>query len=158
LLRNTVGIINVTPYSPMKSLQLTMRSFFVMTAFAVAFFVHAKAVGADEADLGQPAGSVAVPEGLSAQQVQNAIIASLAGRQWTIQSKTDERVVGYLKHRSNEATLTMVYDTTKIELYCVGWAINKKTGERKKPEQPEGWLKFIRGDLAKNLGRALVNK
>ncbi len=158
LLRYYAEIINRSPYSPMKSLQITLRSFLVLAAFATAFFAQSKAVAADEADLGQPAGSVAVPEGLSAKEVQGAIIASLIGRQWTVQSKTDERVIGYLKHRSNEATLTLVYDATKIELYCVGWAINKKTGERQKPEQPEGWLKFIRGDIAKNLARSLVNK
>ena len=34
-----------------------------------------------------------------------------------------------------------------VEIHCVGWKINKKTGERKKPEQPEGWLENIQADL-----------
>jgi hypothetical protein len=59
--------------------------------------------------------------------------------------------VAYLKHRSNEATLTLVYSATKVDLFCVGWKIDKNTGAHLKPEQPAGWLKYIREDLGRLL-------
>jgi hypothetical protein len=103
---------------------------------------------------GELFGSVPVPAGLSKTAVQDAIVAVLLGRQWGVQSKDDGVVVGYLKHRSNEATVTLTYDTSKVDIYCVGYEIDKKTGVRKKPEQPKGWLKNIQGDLVKNFNRA----
>ena len=75
-----------------------------------------------------------------------------------MQSETDDRVVGYLKHRSNEAKVTLVYSTAKVEIHCVGWKINKKTGERKNPELPKGWLENIQADLVVNLNHALLPK
>lgn len=102
--------------------------------------------------------AVPVPEGLSESEVQSAIVATLLGRQWGVKSKADGVVVGYLKHRSNEATVTLTYDTSKVELYCVGYEINKKTGVRKNPELPKGWLKNIQADLTKNFNRAITLK
>jgi len=114
-------------------------------------------LAADE-DLGQAAGTVSVPSGLSASDVKDVIVGTLIGREWGVKSKADDRIVGYLKHRSNEATVTLIYDSSTITLYCVGWEINKKTGERKKPEQPDGWLKNLRNDLNKNLTKAISLK
>jgi hypothetical protein len=107
---------------------------------------------------GQFFATVEVPSGLGANVVKDAIIAALAGREWGVKERTDSHVVGYLKHRSNEAKVTLVYTTEKVDIYCVGWAINKKTGERKEPEQPTGWLKRLQGDLTKNLNSALIAK
>jgi len=90
--------------------------------------------------------------------VQKAIVTALIGRKWDVKAKTGDRVVGYLKHRSNEATLTLVYDATKVELYCVGWQIDKKTGAREKPEQPERWLRNIQNDLPRFFSRMLATK
>ena len=109
-------------------------------------------------DMGQSAGSVPVPAGLSQTEVQDAIVMVLSARQWGVKEKTTERVVGYLKHRSNEATVTLIYDTSKIDIYCVGWKIDKKTGNREKPEQPAGWLKNIKGDLVKTFNRLATVK
>ena len=108
---------------------------------------------ADDPELGVAAGTVLVPEGKSATEVQDAIVHALLGRQWEVKQKGSDRVVGYLKHRTNEATLTLIYSTTKVELFCVGWQIDKKTGRREKPEQPKGWLNNIRTDLGKILNR-----
>lgn len=108
--------------------------------------------GADE-ELGVLAGTVVVPDGMLPHEVQDAAVMTLAGREWGIRHKDEERVVGYLKHRSNEATVTLIYRDSKVEVYCVGWAIDKRTGARKKPEQPKGWLKNIMADLTKNLNQ-----
>lgn len=109
-------------------------------------------------ELGELFGTVEVPSGLSAAAVQKAIVASLAGREWGIKDRTDTQVVGYLKHRSNEAKVTLVYSTEKVDIYCVGYAINKNTGERKKPEQPTGWLKYLKSDLTKQINGAITTQ
>ncbi len=103
-------------------------------------------------------GSVAVPAGLSKSDVQDAIVGALLGREWGVKSKADGTVVAYLKHRSNEATVTITYDTAKVDIYCVGYQIDKKTGVREKPEQPTGWLKNIQGDLTKNFNRVVTHR
>jgi hypothetical protein len=110
------------------------------------------------ADLGESAGTIVVPSGTSAAEVQATIVAALSYRKWEIKAKTADRVVGYLRHGKNEATLTVIYDTTKVELYCVGWLVDKNTGAREKPEQPKRWLKYINEDLTRNLNHAVGSK
>lgn len=136
---------------------LTRRSL-VAVAFALLLSQFPAAGALADNDLGQSAGAVVVPSGVTASEVQDAIVMALSGRQWGIKAKTDERVVGYLKHRSNEATVTLIYNNSKIDLYCVGWQIDKKTGAREKPEQPKGWLKNLQVDITKNLNRTITNK
>lgn len=110
--------------------------------------VHAAAAG----ELGEPAGSISVPGTRSEAEIQDVVVRALVGRQWEVVSKGPDRVVGYLKHRGNEATLTIVYSTAKIDLFCVGWKIDK-AGVRQKPEQPKGWLNYIKADISKILSR-----
>ncbi|MEY2881136.1 MAG: hypothetical protein RLZZ15_3516 [Verrucomicrobiota bacterium] len=141
----------------MRTSSLFSRRSFLFVAFVISLLGGLRAVAAD-ADRGEAAGSVAIPPGVSKDDVQKAIVATLGGREWTVQDKTEGRVVGYLKHRSNEATVTLVYDDTKIELYCVGYAINKSTGARQKPEQPKGWLSNLRNDLTKRLSPVAKKK
>lgn len=136
----------------------SLRGTLVAAIATLLFTVLPAAAQTAENELGESAWTLSVPSGLSASDVQNAIITALAGRQWNLKSKSDGQVVGYLKHRSNEATVTFVYDTTKIECFCVGWEINKKTGVRKGPEQPRNWLKNLQGDTTKNLTLATVGK
>jgi hypothetical protein len=102
---------------------------------------------------GESVGFVIVPDNVPATDVAAAMEQVLRGRAWGIKSKSEDTVVGYLKHRSNEATVTLTHSGKKIDLHCVGWAINKKTGERKKPELPHGWLKNLQSDLTKLLNR-----
>ncbi len=128
----------------------------VRHALAAVIFSLVASVGwaADSGDLGEATGSVSIPSGLSRAQVRTAAEQALIGRQWDVKSKADDRVVGYLKHRSNEATLTLVLTDTQVEIFCVGWQVDKKTGVREKPEQPTGWIKYIKGDLTKIMARA----
>lgn len=137
--------------------QLLRRTVAVL---AIVFTVGAASVAtaAEEAELGSHVGTIGVPEGLSKAEIKEAIVLTFAGRQWSIKERDDERVVGYLKHRSNEATVTVVYSAEKVDFYCVGYAINKNTGERRRPEIPEGWLKFLKGDLNKKLTAASALK
>lgn len=125
-----------------------------LLALVVAPTVHA----ADEQPLGTPAGTVTVPGGYTKEDVQDVIAMALAGRGWGVQEKTADKVIGYLKHRSNEATVTFVYNEKQVSLYCVGYKVDKKTGERIKPELPSGWLNNLRSDLTKKLNRGSVGK
>lgn len=135
--------------SPM---HLLHRLLVLVTGF-IALASAANSFAAD-ANLGAPQGSVPVPASLSKDAVQGVIIETFVGRAWAIQEKADGKVVGYLKHRHSEATVTMVYDDKQVSLYSVGYEIDKTTGARKEPKQPEGWLKNLRSDLAKRLNKA----
>lgn len=138
------------------------RSFIKLAALVAAFVLVVGATTAaraqDDAGPGQFVAAIDVPAGLSKEDVQGTIVMVLSSRAWALKAKEDGKVVGYLKHRSNEATVTLTYDDKKISLYCVGYEINKKTGERKKPELPNGWLNNIKGDLNKRLNQATAQK
>jgi hypothetical protein len=135
-----------------------LRGSLVASVLALGLLAVSSVRAAEAEDKGEHFVDVPVPEGLSASDVKEAIVATLLGRQWGVKSKSDSEVVGYLKHRSNEATVTMVYDNSKVGIYSVGFAINKKTGERKKPEQPLGWLKNLQQDLVRHLNTTITQK
>lgn len=142
----------------MNAYRSRIRCTFAVAAVALSLGAASPAVAAEGEDFGIPAGSVVVPDGLLPNEVQDAIVMTLARRHWIIKEKGDNRVVGYLRVRSTEATVTLIYRASKVELYCVGWDIDKKTGERKRPDQPTGWLSNIKTDLTKSLSRVTVNK
>lgn len=121
-------------------------------ALAAFWFLPAGVQAAAAGELGEAAGSISVPGTRSEAEIQDLIVRALVGRQWEVVSKGPDRVVGYLKHRGNEATLTLVYSSAKIDLFCVGWKIDK-AGVRQKPEQPKGWLNYIKADISKTLSR-----
>lgn len=139
----------------MKSIHSPLRCAFLAAVFTVCFL---RVGAAESSELGQSAGSLAVAAGVSKSEVRDAIVAALTARGWELVSKTDDRVVGHLTHRSNEATLTMIYDESKVDFFCVGWQINKKTGAHEKPEQPKSWIKYIKEDIPKFLKRAAGKK
>jgi hypothetical protein len=109
-------------------------------------------------DKGELFGTVTVPAKISSSEVQSTIAMVIASRGWELKAKEDGLIVGYLKHRSNEATVTLTYDATTISIFCVGYEINKRTGERKNPELPKGWLNYIKGDLIKKLNQLAATK
>ena len=105
-------------------------------------------------ELGDDVAAVPVPVGTSKDAVQDAIVRAFRHREWGIRSKEDGKVVAYLMHRANEATITMVYDTKEVTLFCVGYKVDKATGKRIKPELPNGWIKYLRKDLTEYLGKS----
>lgn len=124
----------------------------VLLLFA-ASLIHLRA----EPAMGEFVGTLNVPTGISPAETRDIVIQSLAAREWTVKEKSGNRVVGYLKHRGNEATVTFLLEGSEIKYYCEGWAINKK-GERKKPEQPKGWLGFLQKDINKRLNYLSATK
>lgn len=143
--------------TPLCSSTVLCRSLWVW-AFVLGL-AFASRVCADDTDArGEHFATIVVPSGLAAGDVQDAIVATLLGREWGVRSKADGQVVGYLRHRGNEATVTMTYDTSKVDIYCVGYEIDKSTGAREKPDQPKNWLKYLQNDLMKNLNKAITHK
>jgi hypothetical protein len=143
--------MNVTP-------SLLRRGLLAAVFCLLTAFVRADTDAATDDSLGTLFATVPVPTGVSAEAVQGAIVTTLTGRQWAVRSKSDDRVVGYLRHRSHEAKVSLVYSTAKVEIHCVGWKIDKKTYARLKPELPKGWLENIQSDLTGNLNTALLPK
>lgn len=137
-----------------------LRMIMPLAAFVMSlgFVATANADYDDIKETGTHVATIPVPTGFTAAEVQEAIVATLAGRQWGLKAREEGTVVGYLKHRSNEAKVTFNYDTSKVDLYCIGWQVDKKTGVREKPEQPKGWLKNLQADLTKHFNRITTQK
>lgn len=138
------------------TLRPIVRYFLAAVACAAAFsFTPSAAIAATEVaateDPGQPYGIVLVPAGHSLAEVKAAVVNALVARQWVIKSETGDRVVANINHRGDDATLTVVFSTAEVSLFCAGWHLNKKTGAHDKLEHVAGWTVSIRKDLAKAL-------
>ena len=126
-----------------------------VTSAAVAFAALVPVPAPNSAaDLGPLAFTIPVPEGrVSLKQVHAAVLQGAIGREWNVKQDTETKVIIYLLHRRNEATVTFLISATSVEAYCVGYAVDK-AGNRKKPEQPEGWLNNLRQDITKGINEA----
>lgn len=100
---------------------------------------------------GQFVGAVAVPASLGLPETKAAALATLIAHSWQIHEQRDDRVIGYLNHRGHEALVTLICRDTTVEIYCVGYRVNKRSGERLAPEMPNGWIRNIQTTLNRNL-------
>lgn len=105
----------------------------------------------DPSDYGQLAGTVIVPEKLPVADVQQAILLAATGRGWAVKDRADGRVVIFLEQRGWRSTLTLLYSSAEVTLYSDSGKVDK-TGQIKKREIPEGWVKYLKQDLTKQLG------
>lgn len=129
-----------------------VRSILLIAAFTGILAVAIPCTAAEE-DVGQHVGSVVVPPGFSAKEVQDAIVFALGVRRWSLREKTDGRVVGHLIQRGNEAILTLKFDSSRIEMFCEGWKIDSETGARRRRDLPRGWIKNVKEDVLDILKR-----
>jgi hypothetical protein len=128
-------------------------SIFFGTMLAITTFAptgHAQ----DERDF---AGTVLVPDGLDASDVRDAIAITLASREWQVEAKESDHVVGYIKHRTREVTLTLAFDTKQIFLYSDGKVVNAMS-EKIRRDPAKGWVDNIIKDLKKMLEVARAAK
>lgn len=65
----------------------------------------------------EPDTTIAVPEGLSIEDSQKAVIKAAISRRWTIASKTDAQVTINLAHRAYDPTLNFKIRENQIKLY-----------------------------------------
>jgi len=89
---------------------------------------------------------VTIPTYASAEFVENSMVRVLERRKWTIQSHTEEKVVGKLVHREYDATVTLLSDGSVIRIMSDATQKNPATGDVN-PAVPLGWLKNIQKDL-----------
>ncbi len=136
------------PPPPMNTLRHFL--FTLMTLGAAAAFIFPEPVIAqedrDEEELGEFFDRIPIPAGMSKEDIQDMLAKVFLGRGWTVEQKTDRRVVGHLVHGGAEATVTMRFGGEAVEIYSYGWDLNRR-GERVKPFQPTRWLRYLRKDL-----------
>ena len=105
----------------------------------------------------QPAGTIAVPEGVSAENVQKAIVLAGSGRGWTVKSKVDGKVVLFLEHGGWRSVLTLTYDTKEISISSNSDKLDRH-GNPKKHAVPASWVHFLKQDITRNLGASAYGK
>lgn len=132
------------------------KSWSLALVFLLALFGAAYAAE-DGTAVALPAGTVVVPDGLKAADVQKAIILAGTGRGWTVKEKGDDKVVLFLEQGGWRSTLTLAYSTKEIALTSNSGKVNKQ-GVVQKPAIPESWVKYIKQDLNKHMGLMSVSK
>ena len=105
----------------------------------------------------QAAGTVAVPEGVTGEQVQKAIVMAGTGRGWTVRDKADGKVVLFLEHGGWRSVLTLTYDAKEISISSNSDKLDRH-GNPKKHAVPRSWVHFLQQDITRNLGSAAGGK
>lgn len=106
------------------------------------------------ADMEPLALTIPVPEArVALTQAHAAVLQGAIGRQRGVTQDTEIEVVVCPLQRKNEATVAFPISENRVEAYCVGYRVDKSE-DRKKPEKPEGWLKYSRQDIATRINGA----
>ncbi len=116
---------------------LSLASLLVFLSFGAVFA---------QAASDEPYTEISIPQGLSNEGVQSAIVKAAIGRTWNVIKQEDDRTVINLKHRGYDSTLTFTVKGSKILVHSDSWATNKK-GEKKKKKDPAGWIENLRKDI-----------
>ena len=89
---------------------------------AAASAIESLAPAAADENIGQQVATIAVPTGLSAANVQAAILQAVIRLKWELRGNTDGRIVCHHARGMNEATLTIKYDAAQVAIFAVGHA------------------------------------
>ncbi len=94
----------------------------------------------------EPAITVFVPEGNSADSVRSAVLAALRYREWTVTSRSADTIVATLDHHGLSSTLTIKYDARLVTIQpsTIGFAGQATS-------TPSAWLHFLRADIRRLL-------
>ncbi len=96
-----------------------------------------------------------VPAGMTAVQVSKAVKAALLGRGWVVGNAQEDGVDGTLNGNDYVAKIHVAFDTSKVRISYVDSTNLKyearKNGERLIHSNYAGWMKFLSGDIARNL-------
>lgn len=137
----------------MKMLLQLSRCFVLLSAL----FTFAQAADEKPEAIGLPAGTVIVPDGLKAADVQQSILLAGTGRGWTVKDRADGKVVLFLEQGGWRSQLTLTYDTKEIQIVSNSGKTDRN-GVIKKPAIPESWVKYLKQDLNKHLGAKAFGK
>lgn len=114
---------------------------------AVLFVGQSSSAFADESeDVPVHYDSMVAPEAITPKQIQSILIESLVRRTWEIKSKSDTKVVAFIKRRGMDTEVTFVIDGNSIEILAWGYRTDRN-GIRKNPEIPVRWLANLRKDI-----------
>ena len=94
--------------------------------------------------------TVAIPEGVSPEDVEKAMKQTLIGRKWSVVSSSTTEVVGHLDHRAFDATATLKVDGSTITILNAATHTSPHTGLQS-PGVPMNWLLNLQKDLGTNL-------
>ncbi len=111
------------------------------------FAVHARG-----AELVDPA-PVAIPAGLSQEQVVKDIRRALVGRGWKIASEAPGEIQSTLNLRDHEARIAVAYDASQVQLRYLdsrNLDFKEKKGRRTIHSNFLGWMGFLANDLNTN--------
>jgi hypothetical protein len=120
---------------------------------ALSLFAFAGAVQARNAELIDP-NPVAVPAGLSAEQVAKDIKRALIARGWEVTAEQPGQIDSTLHLREHVARIQVTYGTSSVRLAYVDSSnldYAEKRGKRYIHGNYLGWLGFLVNDLETNL-------
>ncbi|HEU5079161.1 MAG TPA: hypothetical protein VFT72_08100 [Opitutaceae bacterium] len=106
--------------------------------------IGAELRAADAPDYGTAAGSIVVPAGITAKDVEKCILEAAIGRGWTIQTHETGKVVIALDQDKWSSRLTLLYTTTDVNIFS-------KSTRSGKPRLPETWINFLKRDITAKL-------
>ena len=136
-----------------------MNTFLQFNRFLLLFaclFSFARA--ADSASgAGMSAGTIIVPDGVKAADVQQAILLAGSGRGWAVKEKDGGKVVLFLEQSGWRSTMTLTFDAKEIQIMSDSGKVDKKTNAIKKQELPS-WLRYLKQDITRNLGQKAFSK
>jgi hypothetical protein len=94
--------------------------------------------------------TIPAPAKLSSKDVERAILQALSGRKWVVQEKTDGKIVAHYERGKSSATVTIRYETTKVDISAVG--------QSRRGGVPVRWIENLKKDINVFLRRAVVGK
>lgn len=100
--------------------------------------------------------AVRVPQGLTDDQITDAIKDAFVGRGWTIQSAQPGVIESTLYIREHSATLGALYDQSQVELKYVSSTnldYSESGGERQIHRNYNAWVDNVANDLRAQLSR-----
>lgn len=133
---------------------MNSKTLFTLAALFILLTLGAINSHGQPSESSEPYTEIVIPQGLSAEGAQSAIVKAAIGRRWNIIKKEDEQTVINLKHRGYDSTLTFTIEDSKILVHSDSWAVNKK-GEKKKKKDPTGWIENLRRDIVVFMNREL---
>lgn len=98
---------------------------------------------------------ISVPAGLTTVQVGKAVKAALIGRGWAVTAEHADGIDSTLTGNDYSARIHVAFDTTQVKISYVD-STNlkyevKRDGERLIHTNYIGWMRFLSGDIGRNM-------
>ncbi len=95
--------------------------------------------------------SLAVPSGVSGDQIDTIVASTLVARNWSIRRQEPGVVVARLHHRGIAGELEITHDPDRITI------TSRSEDSEGTPFVPLRWMEILRKDLEKRLALASIN-